>query len=221
MTRAGAIACFLLFGYSIVTAILLPVLGGAPETAAEAFALLQRRRFIGWLRLDVLTVVFMPMYYVVTLGLWAALQHTNRVSTAISSGMVIVGVTLFMSAPTVFSLARLSDLHARASSDSRKGELIAAGESVLAADIWHGSAALFGGLLIETGLVWISALMLCSGSGFPRWLGLLGLAIHGLDLLHGPVALIWPRLGSRLMMAVGPFYLLWFPAIGLWLWKSA
>ena len=221
MTRAGAIASFLLFGYSIVTAILLAVVGGPPETAAEAFALLQRRPFIGWLRLDVLTVVFMPMYYVLTLGLWAALQHTNRVSTAISSGIVAVGVTLFMSAPTVFSLARLSELHARASSDSRRGELIAAAESVLAADIWHGSAALFGGLLLEAGLVWISALMLRPESGFPRWLGLLGLATHGLDLLHGPLALISPRLGSGLMMVVGPFYLLWFPAIGLWLWKTA
>ena len=203
MTRAGAIASFLLFGYSIVTAILLPVIGGAPETAVEVFALLQRRPFIGWLRLDVLTVVFMPMYYVLVLGLWAALQRTNKVSTAIASGMVVVGVTLFMSAPTVFSLARLSELHARASSDSRRAELIAAAESVLAADIWHGSAALFGGLLLEAGLVWISALVLRPGSGFPRWLGLLGLATHGLDLLHGPLALIWPRFGSGLMM--GPF----------------
>jgi hypothetical protein len=221
MTRAGAIAAFLLFGYSIVTAILLPVIGGPPQTAEEVFALLQKRPFVGWLRLDVLTVVFMPMYYMLTLGLWAALQGTNRVSTAISNVMVVVGVTLFMSAPTVFSLARLSELHARASSDSRKRELIAAAESVLATDIWHGSAALFGGLLLEAGLVWISALMLLPGSGFPRWLGLLGLATHGLDLLHGPLALIWPRLGSRLMMVAGPLYLLWFPAIGLSLWKTA
>src|SRR6516165_10054489 len=109
---------------------------------------------------------------------------------AISSGMVVVRVTLFMSAPTVFSLARLSELHARASSDSRRAELIAAAESVLAADIWHGSAALFGGLLLEAGLVWISSLVLRPGSGFPRWLGLVGLATHGLDLLHGPLALI-------------------------------
>jgi len=81
MTRAGAIASFLLFGYSTVTAILLLVIGGAPETASEVFALLQRRPFVGRLRLDVLAVVFMPMYYVLTLGLWAALQRTNRVST--------------------------------------------------------------------------------------------------------------------------------------------
>ena len=133
MTKAGAIAAFLLFGYPVVTTILLTVIGGSPETAAEAFALLQRRRFIGWLRLDVLTVVFMPMYYVLTLGLWAALQSTNRVSTALSSGTVVVGVTLFRSAPTVFSLARLSELHARASSVSRRAELIAAAECVLSA----------------------------------------------------------------------------------------
>jgi len=182
---------------------------------------LQKRPFIGWLRLDVLTVVFMPTYYVLTLGLWAALRCTGRVSTAISSAMAVVGVTLLLSAPTVFSLARLSALHAKASSDSERSQFIAAGESVLATDIWHGSAPLIGGLLLEGGIVWISALMLCSGSGFPRWLGLVGLATHGLDLLHGPLALIWLRLGSGLMMAVGPLYLLWFPAIGLWLWKAA
>ena len=186
MTRAGAIASFLLFGYSTVTAILLLVIGGAPETASEVFALLQRRPFVGWLRLDVLTVIFMPMYYVLTLGLWAALQHTSKVSAAISSGMVVIGVTLFMSAPTVFSLARLSELHARASSDSRREELIAAAESVLAADIWHGSAALFGGLLLEAGLLWISALMLRLGGGFPRWLGLLGWRPTGSTSYTGP-----------------------------------
>jgi|SRR6516165_1018283 hypothetical protein len=105
---------------------------------------------------------------------------------AISSGMVVVRVTLFMSAPTVFSLARLSELHARASSDSRREELIAAAESVLAADIWHGSAALFGGLLLEAGLLWISALMLRLGGGFPRWLGLLGWRPTGSTSYTGP-----------------------------------
>jgi hypothetical protein len=37
----------------------------------------------------------------------------GRVSTTISIGMAVIGVTLFLSAPTVFSLARLSELHAR------------------------------------------------------------------------------------------------------------
>jgi hypothetical protein len=69
MTKAGATAAFILLGYSTVTAMLLPLIGGPPETAAEAFALLQERPFVGWLRLDVLTVVFMPTYYVLTLGL--------------------------------------------------------------------------------------------------------------------------------------------------------
>ena len=150
-----------------------------------------------------------------------ALQRMGRVSTTISSGMAVIGVTLFLSAPTVFSLARLSELHARASSDSRRSELIAAGESVLAADIWHGSAPLLGGVLLEGGLVWMSALMLRPGTAFPRWLALVGLATHGLDLLHGPLALIWPRLGSGLMMIAGPLYLLWFPAVGICLWKAA
>ncbi|MBV8832623.1 MAG: hypothetical protein JO108_25765 [Acidobacteriaceae bacterium] len=55
--------------------------------------------------------------------------------------------------PTVFSLARLSELHARASSDSWRSELIVAGEAVLAADVWHRSAPFLGGLLLEGGLV--------------------------------------------------------------------
>src|SRR5215472_1494802 len=46
--------------------------------------------------------------------------------------MAVVGVTLLLSAPTVFSLARLSALHAKASSDSERSQFIAAGESVLA-----------------------------------------------------------------------------------------
>ena len=219
MVAAGAMAAFVLFGYSITTAILLPTIGGAPATAAEAFELLQKRPLTGWLRLDVLTVMFVPLYYVLTVGLWAALQSAGRVSAAISSTMTVVGVTLFLSAPTVFSLSRLSALHASASSEARRSELIAAGEALLASDIWHGSAPLIGGLLLEGGLAWASALMLCTASGSPRWLGVLGLATHGLDLVHGPLMLIWPPLGVGLMMVAGPLYLIWFPAVGVWLWR--
>jgi hypothetical protein len=74
----GGIAALILIVYSLATIVQLLVLGGQPATAAEAFRLLQNSRIVGLLRLDLPTVVVMPLYYFLFLGLFAALRRTDR-----------------------------------------------------------------------------------------------------------------------------------------------
>jgi hypothetical protein len=42
----------------------------------------------------------------------------------------------------------------------QKNLLLAAGEAILASDLWHGSGALMGGLLMQTGTLLVSIIML-------------------------------------------------------------
>ena len=68
----------MLIAYSLGTMIQLAALGGQPKTAAEAFRLLQANRVLGLLRLDLPTVLAMPLYYLLFLGLFAGLWRTSH-----------------------------------------------------------------------------------------------------------------------------------------------
>lgn len=63
-----------------------------------------------------------------------------------------------------------------------KAHYLAAGEAVLATDIWHGTGAYLGGIFVQTGAVWISVVML--RSVFGKLTAYVGIITHGLDLVH-------------------------------------
>ena len=54
LCKAGGIASFVFIVYSLITIMILSVLGGPPSTASEAFAMLQTNRVVGLLRMDLL-----------------------------------------------------------------------------------------------------------------------------------------------------------------------
>jgi hypothetical protein len=190
----------------------LVVVGGAPATAAEAFAMLRRNRATALLRLDVLTVVFMPAYYVLFAGFYAALR---RIYPAYALGAAVlgaIGLTLFLGTSPVSSLAYLGDQYAAADA-ARQSQLLAAGEATLASDMWHSTAGIAGGMMLQVSCVWICLLMLRSDV-FSRATALAGLATNGLDLAHAVAGLFAPTLGFVLMAAAGPLYFVWFTAVG-------
>jgi hypothetical protein len=118
----------------------------------------------------------------------------------------------------VFSYLYLSDKFAIAISDFQKNQLLAAGESILASDMWHGTGAKIGGLLLQTGAILISILMLRSNV-FNKSTAITGIATHGLDLTHILFGFFAPSLGNIIMFIAGPLYLIWFPMVGFRLYK--
>jgi hypothetical protein len=191
----------------------LAVLGGQPATAAEAFELLQSNRIVGLLRLDVPTVLALPLYYPVFLGLYAALRRDEPALTTLATTLAFVGVTLVLATPMGLSMVPLSDKYAAATSESARSQLLAVGEAILATDMWHSTAAFVGGLLGQAGAVLASLVMLRTRV-FSRMTGWVGLVNHGLDLAHIALMPFLPRAGVVLMMAAGPLYLIWFPLVG-------
>ena len=198
--------------YSLVTMIVLIAIGGQPESAQEGFTMLQSNRVMGLLRLDVLTVLVMPLYYLLFLGLYIALKETHAVYAAIAVVFGMAGVTLFLATPSVFSWLALSDKFAVATSEAQKALLLAGGEAILASDMWHGSGALMGGVLMQTATTLFSIAML-SSKAFGKATAYVGVVTHGLDLAHLLVGFFIPAGGIILMMVAGPLYLIWFPLL--------
>jgi hypothetical protein len=211
--RMGGVATFILMAYSLATMIQLVALGGQPATAAEAFSLLQNSRVLGLLRLDLPTVLALPLYYLVFLGLFAALRRSDAAYATLSTSLAFVGVTLVLATPTALSMLSLSERYAAATTELTRVQFLAAGEAVLAADIWHGTGAIIGGLLLQSGAVLISVVMLRS-SVFSKTVAYVGIVTHGLDLAHVLLGPLVPGAGFVLMAIAGPLYLIWFPLVG-------
>ena len=220
LCRIGGIAAMLLLIYSLAMMVQMVFLGGQPATATQAFDLLQHHRAVGLLRLDLPTVAALPLYYLLFLGLFAALRKSDRANAFLSTALAFAGVTLVLATPTALSMVQLSDKFAAATSDAVRNQLLAAGEAIMAADIWHSTGAILGGVLLQCGAVLISVVML-RGAVFSKVTAWLGIIMHGLDLAHIVGGLFLPVSGVILLAIAGPLYPFWFFLVGLRLLRLA
>jgi len=218
--KLGAWSCVILMVYSLATILVVALIGGPPQSVQECFNMLKENRINGLLRLDILTMFVMPFYYVLFYALYISLKSNNYSLGTLSALFIFAGVTIFLSAPSVFSYLRLSDGYWQSTSDVARSQFQAAAESVLASDIWNGTGARISGLLIQTGAVVFSVLMLRSSS-FTKLTAYTGILTHGLDLLHIIVAFFMPSIANGIMGVAGVFYLLWFPLITISLFRLA
>jgi polyferredoxin len=76
--KVGGVAAWVFVVYSLVTIIIFMFLSQMPETALEAFNALQENRIIGLLRLDALTVLIMPLYYLIYLCIYNGIKNDNN-----------------------------------------------------------------------------------------------------------------------------------------------
>jgi hypothetical protein len=210
--RIGGVTALALLLYVLVTLAVVFGLGGQPASAREILDLLHTNRLVGILRLDALTTLAMPLYYLLFLSLYLALRKDQPVAATLSLLLGCAGLTLFLSAPSFFSWLTLSDKFAAATEASQKTLLLAAGEGVLATDLWHGSSAFLGGLLVQVALLMISLAML-SSSLFRKSTAWVGVVTHGLDLAHVLVLPFLPAVAAVLMAIGGTLYLPWFPLL--------
>ncbi len=216
--QMGGWSGYLLLGYSLATILIMTLIGPPPETIADCFKILDDNKLFGMLRLDVLTVFFMPLYFILFYSLYRALAKINREVLRVSTLFVFSGLILFLATPSVFSYLHLSNLYQSSATEVEKNQLLSAGQAILASDMWHGTGARVGGILMQTGALIISVIML-KGGVFNRFTAYTGIATHGLDLLHILVGFFLPAMGNALMAIAGPLYLLWFPLVASRLFK--
>lgn len=213
LCRVGGVAAFALILYCLLTIVQFSVLGvGVPPNAEGVFDILHDNWIEGLLRLDLLTVLAMPLYYLLFLGLFAALRRIDRASTLLSIVLVFAGTTLLLATPTGLSMLRLSDQYWAASTDAARMHYLAAGEAVMAIDIWHGTGALIGAVLLQCGALLMCWVML-RGQVFSKATAWLGLVMFSLDLAH-IFASHYPIVAAGLLAIAGLLYPVWFFLIG-------
>ena len=213
LCRWGGYGAFALLLYSLGTLVQVAVIGaGAPSDAAGIFGMLRDHPIEGLLRLDLPVLLAVPFYYLVFLGLFAALRGVDLSKAILSTALAFAGTTLVLATPTALPMLRLSEMYAAATSDSQRAEYLAAGQAVMAIDVWHHTGALIGGILLQSGAVLICWVMLRGvfGKG-TAWLGII---MHGLDLLHVLCGQFVPTAGAVLMAVAGVLYPFWFFLIG-------
>jgi hypothetical protein len=216
--KLGAWSCIFLMLYTLATILIVALIGGPPQSVEECFTMLKENRTYGLLRLDILTMFVMPLYFILFYALYQSLKAISNTLAILSTVFIFAGVTIFLSAPSVFSYVRLSDGYWLAKTELVRSQFLGGAEAILASDIWNGTGARISGLLVQTGAVVLSVLMLHSAS-FTKFTAWTGILTHGLDLLHIVVAFFLPALANGIMGVAGVLYLLWFPLITITLFR--
>jgi hypothetical protein len=103
----------------------------------------------------------------------------------------------------------LSDKFAAATSEAQNTALAAV---ISWLRTWHSSSAAIGSILLQTGALVISVVMLRSKS-FSKLTAWVGVITFGLELAHALIIPFLPAVGAALMYVAGPLYLLWLPLL--------
>jgi hypothetical protein len=213
LCKAGGVAALLQLLCSLVTMVVVFGVGGEPTTVEQYFDLLQNHHLLGLLRLDFASVLTMGLYPLTVFGLYAALKPTRPAGIALALAFVFAGAVLWLGSHSAFSMLSLSDQYAAAATDLQRSQLLAAGQAVIASDMWHSTGAFMSGIFLQGATTYISILML-NGKVFSKATAWVGLLNHGLDLAHVLAMVFLPLVGPWLMILAGPLYPLWFFLIG-------
>lgn len=212
LCRFGGVVALLQLICLLIFSIAPIILGGEPQTAAEYYTMLQEDRFLGFMRLDFATLLLLCLIPFPTFGIYAALRRSSKPYAALATALVFIGVVLSLSNHPAFSMIRLSDQYALAAGAGQREQLLAAGEAVIASNMWNSTAGFLAGIFMQGAFVFISAVMLKSRE-FSKGTAYSGIIANGLDLAHVFVALFSPSLAVLLLSVGGLFYLAWFPLL--------
>jgi hypothetical protein len=213
LCRAGGVAALIQLACVVITIIVAFTLGAEPTAADEYYATLQNNRLVGLLRLDFTTLILLCLFAITSFGMYAALRRSNQAYAALATALIYVGMLLALANHSAFSMIRLSDQYAAATTAAQREQLLAAGEAVIASDMWNSTAGFLAGIFMQGAFVFISVVML-RGKEFSKGTAYTGILANGLDLAHVFIGLFLPSLATILLSVGGLFYLVWFPLLG-------
>ena len=213
LIKVGGYTLWIQLGCLLFSLITLTMMGAEPTRAEDAFSMLQADRLSGLLRLDLGTLVMIALFPFVAVAIYGAFRKSRPAYALLTLILVLTGTLLALANHSAFSIVRLSDMHAAASSATEQAQLLAAGEAILAGNMWHTSAGFLAGLFMQGGFAFISLIMLQSNT-FSKVSAYSGFLANGLDFIHVPLMLFAPTLGSIVLAIGGIFYLIWFPMLG-------
>jgi hypothetical protein len=213
LLRLGGAILFVQLACLLISMVVLTIVGAEPTTAQDYFTALQENRLIGLLRLDFPTLIMIALFPIVAMALFAAFRRSRPAYGLLAMVAIIIGVLLALANHSALSVLHLADRYAATTTAAEQAQFLAAGEAVIATDMWHTTAGFFAGVFMQGGFAFISYVMLQSKS-FGKWTAYTGTLANGLDFVHLFVAFFAPTLATILISIGGVFYLLWFPLLG-------
>jgi hypothetical protein len=212
--KAGAIAVLIQLAtiLFILAASIALGLEPRPEMVQEFYAMYGESKLIGMLRDDFSSLILIAMYLGTAPALFFALRDQNFTIALLSAIMLLTGAVGAFAVHAGFSMMRLSDLYAAAATEAQRAQLLAAGEAVLASDMWNSTAGYMGGILLQGPGVVLSLLML-RNKDFSKVTAISGLLGNGLDLIQHLLHPFIPEIAGLIQPLMGIFYLVWFPAL--------
>lgn len=208
----GGAAALLQLASILAYTVVITVLGPKPVSAAEYFALQQTNLLASVLRSDFLWLFLMGAYLGTFPALYFALWRVSPVATLLATLFTLIAVAICFASDSTFGLLYLGKQYAVAVSEAQRAQFLAAGEAVIAGDIWNSSGAYMSGILLQGGGVIISLVMLRSRD-FSKVTAIAGLLANALDLTQHLLHPFTPSLSVTVQMLMGPFYLVWFPML--------
>jgi hypothetical protein len=199
--------------------VVIAVLGPKPASAEEYFAVHQASRLASILRGDLLLMILIGLYLGTFPALYVALRRLNPMYTALATVFTLIAVTGAFASESTFSLFQLGEQYAAAAEEQRV-QLLGAARAIMASDMWSGTAAYMGGILLQGSGVMISAIMLRSND-FHKVTAYSGLLGNAFDLTQHILHPFLPSVSASISMFMGLFYFVWFPMLAWDLWRLA
>jgi hypothetical protein len=208
----GGVAAILQLAFLLAYSIIVGILGSKPTSAAEYFAIYQGSHLEAFLRGDFLMMILIGLYLGTFPALYVALRRLSPVYTALATLFTLITVALAFANESSFSLQHLGDQYTAATTDAQRTQLLAAGQAVIASDMWNSSSAYMSGILLQGAGAMISVIMLRS-QDFSKVTAYAGLLGNGFDLIQHILDPFAPTISGYIKMFMGLFYFVWFPML--------
>ncbi len=215
----GGIAAILQLVAILSYGVIVAILGPKPTAVEEYFAIYQTSRLMSVLRSDLLLLILIGLYLGTFPALYVALRRVSPIYAALATVFTLIAVMGAFANESTFSLFYLGEKYATAA-EAQRAQLMAAGEAIIASDMWNGTAAYMGGILLQGSGVMISVIMLRSGD-FHKATAYSGLLGNAFDLTQHILHPFLPSVAASISMFMGVFYFVWFPMLAWDLWQLA
>jgi hypothetical protein len=208
----GGVSAILKLVAILTFSIIIGVLGEKPTTALEYFEIYEISPLQAFLRGDFFVMILITCYLGTIPALFVALRKINPLWVGLASLFSFITVLGAIFSESSFSLLYLGSQYVTAATETHRTALIAAGEAVIASDMWNNTAAYMGGIFLQGSGVVFSIIMLRS-KDFSKITAISGLLGNAFDLVQHVLHPFAPSISASIQVFMGIFYFVWFPML--------
>lgn len=220
--RLAAIAALIIVGIYLIELVVVLVYGLPPYSVEAWFTLFETHRLIGLVQSFALDIVAVFMHAPLFIGLYLVLKDTKKSSGTLILATLLsfIGIAVYFSTNTTFSMLFLSDQYAAATSETQKTQLLTSGQTLFS--IYNGTGPFAAYFLYALAGILISVVMF-HHPFFSKSIAITGIIGNALELGLPPSLdpAFFLKIDPYLIGIGGVFLLFWYTAIAIKLFNIA